>query len=108
MIIWHYAIRDIGAGLSTVLGNIQVVVVPFLAWAILRERIPRSILVALPLVCVGVLFVSGALEDGAYGSNPPRGVAVRYRRRAPLRDVPADPARGQHGPAPPRRRACST
>ncbi len=75
MIIWHYAIRDIGAGLSTVLGNIQVVVVPFLAWAILRERIPRSILVALPLVCVGVLFVSGALEDGAYGANPPRGVA---------------------------------
>ena len=75
MTIWHYAIRDIGAGLSTVLGNIQVVVVPFLAWAILRERVPRSILVALPLVCVGVLFVSGALEDGAYGANPPRGVA---------------------------------
>ena len=48
---------------------------PFLAWAILRERVPRSILVALPLVCVGVLFVSGALEDGAYGANPPRGVA---------------------------------
>ena len=75
MTIWHYAIRDIGAGLSTVLGNIQVVVVPFLAWALLRERVPRSILVALPLVCVGVLFVSGALEDGAYGANPPRGVA---------------------------------
>jgi drug/metabolite transporter (DMT)-like permease len=75
MIIWHYAIRDIGAGLSTVLGNIQVVVVPFLAWAILRERVPRSIALALPLVCVGVLFVSGALEDGAYGANPPRGVA---------------------------------
>jgi len=75
MVIWHYAIRDIGAGLSTVLGNVQVVVVPFLAWAILRERVPRSILVALPLVCLGVLFVSGALENGAYGANPPRGVA---------------------------------
>lgn len=75
IIAWHYCIRDVGAGLGTVLGNLQVVVVPFLAWALLRERVPPSILVALPLVCAGVLFVSGALEDGAYGANPPRGVA---------------------------------
>jgi drug/metabolite transporter (DMT)-like permease len=75
IVVWHYSIRDIGAGLSTVLGNLQVVVVPFLAWAALGERVPRSILWALPLVCIGVLFVSGALEDGAYGANPVRGVA---------------------------------
>ena len=77
IIVWHYAIRDVGAGLATVLGNLQVVVVPFLALAVLGERVPRSILVALPLVCGGVLLVSGALEDGAYGANPARGVAVR-------------------------------
>jgi drug/metabolite transporter (DMT)-like permease len=75
LILWHYAIRDVGAGLATVLGNLQVVVVPFAAWAILGERIERRILVALPLVCSGVLLISGVLETGAYGEHPVRGVA---------------------------------
>jgi drug/metabolite transporter (DMT)-like permease len=74
LIAWHHAIADVGAGLATVLGNLQVVVVPFLALAVLGEHVPRRILAALPLVCVGVLLVSGALESGAYGSHPARGV----------------------------------
>ena len=37
LILWHHAIADVGAGLSTVLGNLQVVVVPFVAWAVLRR-----------------------------------------------------------------------
>jgi drug/metabolite transporter (DMT)-like permease len=76
IMVWHYAIRDVGAGLATVLGNLQVVVVPFLALALLGEAIPRSILVALPPVCGGVLLVSGALEHGAYGANPARGALL--------------------------------
>ncbi|WP_051323640.1 DMT family transporter [Candidatus Solirubrobacter pratensis] len=74
LIAWHHAIRDVGAGLATVLGNLQVVVVPFLALAVLGERVPRRILLALPLVCFGVVLVSGALESGAYGADPSRGV----------------------------------
>jgi drug/metabolite transporter (DMT)-like permease len=74
LITWHHAIADVGAGLSTVLGNTQVVFVPFLALAALGERVPRRILRALPLVCLGVVLVSGVLESGAYGANPPRGV----------------------------------
>ena len=74
LVAWHHAIADVGAGLATVLGNLQVVIVPFLALAVLGERVPRRILLALPLVCFGVLLVSGALESGAYGANPARGV----------------------------------
>src|SRR3954470_4034264 len=74
LIAWNHAIADVGAGLATVLGNLQVVVVPFLALALLGERVPRRILLALPLVCFGVVLVSGALESGAYGSHPARGV----------------------------------
>jgi drug/metabolite transporter (DMT)-like permease len=74
LIFWHYAIADVGAGLATVLGNVQVVVIPFAAWAVLGERIERRILLALPLVCSGVLLISGALETGAYGDDPARGV----------------------------------
>jgi drug/metabolite transporter (DMT)-like permease len=73
LIAWNHAIADVGPGLATVLGNLQVVVVPFLALALLSEPVPRSILAALPIVCTGVLLVSGALESGAYGADPARG-----------------------------------
>ena len=38
LILWHHSIDDVGAGLATVLANIQVVVVPLVAWAVLSER----------------------------------------------------------------------
>ena len=74
LIFWHQAIADVGAGLATVLGNLQVVVVPFVAWAVLAEAPGRRILAALPLTLIGVVLISGALEDGAYGAHPLRGV----------------------------------
>lgn len=74
LIFWHHAIEDVGAGLATVLGNLQVVVVPFLAWLLLRERVGRPILLALPVVVLGIVLISGALEAGAYGAHPARGV----------------------------------
>ncbi len=70
LVLWHNAIEQVGAGLATVLGNTQVVLVGLLAWALLRERPHRSSLVAIPVVGLGVLLISGALEQGAYGSNP--------------------------------------
>ena len=76
IVVWHYAIEDVGAGLATVLGNLQVVIVPFVALAVLGEKVPKAILLALPPVCLGVLLVSGALEDGAYGDNPTRGALL--------------------------------
>jgi len=74
LIAWNHAIADVGAGLATVLGNLQVVIVPFLALVLLGERVPRRILLSLPIVLFGILLVSGALESGAYGANPSRGV----------------------------------
>jgi drug/metabolite transporter (DMT)-like permease len=74
LVFWHYAIADVGAGLATVLGNLQVVVVPFVAWLVLGERVQARLLAALPLVCSGVLLISGVFESGAYGANPVRGV----------------------------------
>jgi drug/metabolite transporter (DMT)-like permease len=70
LILWHNAIEQVGAGLATVLGNTQVVLVGLLAWLLLRERPSRSSLLAIPVVLVGVVLISGALEQGAYGSNP--------------------------------------
>jgi len=74
LVVWHHAIEDVGAGLATVLGNLQVAMVPLIAWAVLGERPGRRILVTLPLVVAGIVLISGALEHGAYGDHPARGV----------------------------------
>jgi drug/metabolite transporter (DMT)-like permease len=74
LIFWHHAIEDVGAGLSTVLGNLQVAFVPLAAWLLLGERPGARVLATLPLVLSGVLLISGALESGAYGDDPTQGV----------------------------------
>jgi drug/metabolite transporter (DMT)-like permease len=73
LILWHRSIEDVGAGLSTVLANVQVVLVPLVAWALLGERPGRRILTALPIALLGVVLISGVLEHGAYGRDPLRG-----------------------------------
>ncbi len=76
LILWHNSIEDVGAGLATVLANVQVVLVPLVAWAILSERPARRVLAALPLAALGVLFISGALQAHAYGRHPARGAIL--------------------------------
>ncbi|HEY1511624.1 MAG TPA: DMT family transporter [Solirubrobacteraceae bacterium] len=73
LILWHHSIGDVGAGLATVLANVQVVLVPLVAWAVLSERPGRQVLAALPIALFGVLLISGVLEQGAYGRDPGRG-----------------------------------
>jgi drug/metabolite transporter (DMT)-like permease len=73
LVLWHYSIEKVGAGLATVLGNTQVVLVGLLAWALFRERPARSSLLAIPVAMAGILLISGVLEDGAYGSDPKLG-----------------------------------
>lgn len=73
---WHHAIEAVGAGLSTVLGNLSVLVVGIVAWAALGERPSRSILVALPVVLLGVVMISGLLDRAAYGADPGLGVVL--------------------------------
>ena len=75
LVAWHQGIEEVGAGLATVLGNLQVVLVGLLAWAILREKPPGRSLAAIPVALVGVVLISGAFEHGAYGRNPGLGVA---------------------------------
>jgi drug/metabolite transporter (DMT)-like permease len=76
LLFWHHAIEAVGAGLATVLGNLQVLVVGLVAWIVFRERPSRSVLGALPVVIVGVALISGAVGSGAYGSAPALGVVL--------------------------------
>lgn len=73
LIFWHHAIDDVGAGLATVLGNLQVVLVAFLAWALLGERPSSRTFVAVPAALAGAVLISGVLEQDAFGDDPMRG-----------------------------------
>jgi drug/metabolite transporter (DMT)-like permease len=76
LMFWHHAIAAVGAGLATVLGNLQVLVVGIVAWLAFGERPSRSTFLALPVVLVGVALISGAIGGGAYGADPGLGVVL--------------------------------
>ena len=73
MLLWTQAIVEVGAGLSTVLVNAQIVIVPLLARLIDGERLRRRYLIWLPWLVVGVVLTGGVLEQGVSGSNPVAG-----------------------------------
>jgi drug/metabolite transporter (DMT)-like permease len=77
LIVWSHAIAAIGAGLSTVVGNLQVLVVAVLAWLFLGERPRRSLVLASPVMLAGLVLVGGLADVGgshAYGSDPALGL----------------------------------
>lgn len=74
LVFWHYSIAAVGAGLATVLGNVQVVLVGLIAWAVLGERPDNRTLGAIPMVFFGVVLISGVIGAGAYGDDPLLGV----------------------------------
>src|SRR5215831_3061262 len=75
LVLWNHAIADVGAGIATVLGNLQVLFVALAAWVLLRERPGRRFLLALPVVMTGVVLVSGLAGAGAGDSHPLAGIA---------------------------------
>ena len=71
---YHSSTDWIGAGISTLIGNSQVIIVTLMSWWLFGERPNLSILIALPVVVVGLLLISGMWDDEPYGSYPVRGV----------------------------------
>jgi drug/metabolite transporter (DMT)-like permease len=74
LVLWNHAIADVGAGIATVLGNLQVLFVTAAAWAIFRERPARRFLLALPVVLTGVVLVSGLIGATQRGLHPLAGI----------------------------------
>jgi drug/metabolite transporter (DMT)-like permease len=74
LVIWHHSIEFVGAGLATVLGNTQVIIVAVVAWLLLGERPSGRLIASLPLALVGVVLISGVIGGEAYGSDPVLGV----------------------------------
>ena len=75
LVLWNHAIADVGAGIATVLGNLQVLFVTAAAWAVFHERPARRFLLALPVVLTGVVLVSGLIGATQAGLHPLAGIA---------------------------------
>src|SRR5580692_2819674 len=74
LVLWNHSIADVGAGVATVLGNLQVLFVGLLAWLVLRERPDRQYLTMLPVVFTGVVLVSGVIGGAGAGLHPLAGI----------------------------------
>ncbi len=76
LLFWHHTIDAVGAGLATVLGNMQVVIVAIAAWLLWHERPTGRTLLALPVVLFGVVLIGGVLGGNTFGVDPQLGVAL--------------------------------
>ena len=69
-VFWVASIQHVGAGMATVLLNIQVVVFPLLAWVFLGDRAPLRFLLAVPVMLTGVALTAGVVGPGTDGADP--------------------------------------
>jgi drug/metabolite transporter (DMT)-like permease len=74
--LWHESIILVGAGLSTVIANTQVVFVAAAARFLYGERLPPARIVLIGVVLGGVGLTSGLGRADAYGAAPVLGVVL--------------------------------
>ncbi len=72
-LLWTQAIYEVGVGLSAVLVNTQVVMVPLLARVIDREPLSSRFVSLLPVVVLGTVLTGGVFETGVTGTAPVAG-----------------------------------
>jgi drug/metabolite transporter (DMT)-like permease len=74
--LWHESIALMGAGLGTVIPNVQVVFVAVAAWLLYGDRPTRGTVLTIVLVLAGVACTSGLARGDAYGSDPVKGAVL--------------------------------
>ena len=74
--LWHESIALVGAGLGTVIANVQVVFVAVAAWWLFGERPTQARILVIAVVLGGVALTSGLARHDAYGSNPVAGAVI--------------------------------
>ena len=102
LVLWHESIALIGAGLATVIANVQVVFVGMYAWIVYRERPTILTLVCGAVVFLGVVLTSGLGRSDAFGADPVMGTLLAvasglsyaafllmFRQSNPRGDTPA-------------------
>ncbi|MGO1545455.1 MAG: DMT family transporter [Gulosibacter sp.] len=74
--LWIPGVMLAGAGIATVAGNLQVIIVPLLAFVIFREKMTLPFIAAIPVMLGGVVLLSGVIEQGDLTGDAFLGVAL--------------------------------
>lgn len=74
--LWHESIALVGAGLGTVIANVQVVFVALAGWLWYGQRPSKLTVAVIATVLCGVALTSGFARADAYGSNPVIGAVL--------------------------------
>ena len=74
--LWHESIALVGAGLGTVIANVQVVFVAAAAWLLYGERPSAGRILTIAAVFGGVVLTSGLARHDAYGARPVAGAVI--------------------------------
>ncbi|WP_231376675.1 DMT family transporter [Mycobacterium sp. 141] len=97
-LFWTQAIYEVGVGLSAVLVNTQVVMVPLLARLIDREPLSTRFIALLPVVTLGTVLTGGIFESGVTGTGTLGRIHPFGVGRAVLLGVPVPAATRRAGP----------
>jgi drug/metabolite transporter (DMT)-like permease len=74
--LWHESIALVGAGLGTVIPNVQIIFIALAGRVLHGHRLRVRTLFMIAVVLLGVTLTSGLGEEGAYGTRPGQGVAL--------------------------------
>ena len=74
--LWHESIALVGAGLGTIIANVQVVFVALAGWLWYGLRPSRITVAVIATVLCGVALTSGFARADAYGSDPVLGAML--------------------------------
>lgn len=75
LVLWGHSITGLGAGIATVVSNLQVFPVSLLAWLVLRETPGRRLLMAAPVAVAGMLLLAVPAGSGSADSGAEAGLA---------------------------------
>ncbi len=69
MVAWNYAIFYVGAGISSVLLNLQIIILPGLAMIFDKFKPKKSFWILVPVMLLGIV-MTGGIFDGAPSEGP--------------------------------------
>ncbi|WP_278044646.1 DMT family transporter [Paenibacillus solani] len=72
---WNYSIYYVGSGIASILLNLQIIILPALAFLFDRERVPKTYFIVAPIMILGVIMSGGVFEGSA---GPVDGPATVY------------------------------
>lgn len=68
---WNFSIYYVGSGIASVLLNLQVIILPALAFLFDRERIPKSYFIVAPIMILGVVMTGGVFDGPSESATGP-------------------------------------